>query len=43
MQYYSLSSIVGTQPVRMNDEGYHVVYFTISVKRAMVIYFNTSL
>lgn len=44
MQYYSLSSLVGTQPVRMNDEGNQIVYFTLSVKiigKLMVIYFNT--
>lgn len=41
-----LSSGVGTQTVRMNGEGNHVVYFTLRVKineRTMVIYFNTSL
>lgn len=45
MQYYSLNEVEGTRPVRMNDEGNHNVYFTLSVKtngRAMVIYFNTS-
>lgn len=32
MQYYSLNEVEGTQPVRMNDEGNHNVYFTLSVK-----------